>query len=355
MRDPPLLYWHLLQTVFVYAPRTFARLFNRFQENIERLWQNVTLDDFLAVKATSEHWHAFSARKQENPQQEFPKNLEIYTWQDARYPPLLREIADPPLVLYVQGVIPKASACAIVGTRHPTPYGRHTAHRFASALARAGITIISGLAYGIDTEAHQATLDAGGRTIAFIGSSTDMIYPQSNVRLAQEITKNGAIITEYPPGTPALPHHFPQRNRLIAGLSKAVLVVEATIDSGSRITARHGLEQNRDVFAIPGDITAEASAGCNELIRTASAQLVTKPEQILEALGVSSIPVLPLSDSKPRDLATQILWALTKAPSSITDLAQKLNASVIKIQQTLSYLEIEGHIRQSTQGYFTPR
>lgn len=356
MHDPSLLYWHILQTIFVYTPRTFALLVKKFNGDIKKLWDAATLSDFLAAEGTHAQWQIFTTRHQALQTTTLPLQTNLYTWYDARYPPLLKEITDPPMMLYVQGEFPQHPACAVVGTRHPTPYGRHTTRKFVSALVHAGVTIISGLAYGIDTEAHQGALDAKGTTVAVLGSSLDLLYPQVNRHLAQTITKNGALITEYPPGTQSLPQHFPQRNRIIAGLSQAVLVIEATIGSGSRITARYGLEQNREVFAVPGDITLETSAGCNELIRTAGAQLVTKPEQILEALniptGQQQLQLTPTGHTQ--DLNTQIIHTLKKAPYSTADLANVLKVSVIKIQQTLSYLEIEGRIKQTQPGYFTP-
>lgn len=350
MSKNPLIYWHALQKVFVYTPRTFALLLERFNNHIETVWTAATQNDFYAVKAKKEHWEAFVLSRQDPPP--LPVDMDLCAWHDPRYPPLLKEIADPPLVLYIQGILPAPiTACAIVGTRHPTPYGRHTARKFASSLARAGITIVSGFAYGIDTEAHQTAVDTQGKTIAVLGSSLDCLYPQSNTQLAQKIRHNGGVLlSEYPPGMPAAAFHFPQRNRIIAGLSQAVLVVEAAIDSGSRITARYALEQNRDVFAVPGDITTTTSAGCNELIRTASAQLVTHPDHILEALHIQPVPTT--QQQTPQDLPGQIIHFLRQRPCSLADLAQNFKTSVTDLQQTISYLEIEGHITQDDMGYF---
>jgi DNA processing protein len=205
--------------------------------------------------------------------------------QDPRYPPLLKEIADPPLVLYVYGDVQLLSLpqLAIVGSRNPSPLGQQTAARFARALATEGLVITSGLALGIDGACHQATLAAQGKTIAVMGTGLNQIYPQAHRGLAEKLMQQGAIISELPLNTPPSPWNFPRRNRIISGLSLGVLVVEAALRSGSLITARCAVEQNREVFAIPGSIHHPLARGCHQLIRQ-GAKLVESAQDIMEEL-----------------------------------------------------------------------
>jgi DNA processing protein len=217
----------------------------------------------------------------------------IITIEDAGYPDLLREIHNAPLVLFLQGrkealALPQL---AIVGTRNPTMDGKECAEEFAFVLAQAGLAITSGLAAGIDAASHRGALRAKATTIAVTGAGLDFIYPKSNSKLAAEIRAQGAIISEFPPDIPPVAHHFPRRNRIISGLSLGVLVVEATIRSGSLITARFALEQNREVFAIPGSIHNVLTRGCHQLIRS-GAKLVEKAEDVLEE--ISQLYLCPL-------------------------------------------------------------
>ncbi len=210
--------------------------------------------------------------------------VKILTGVDEQYPRLLQEIPDPPLVLYVAGDLSvlDTPGIAIVGTRHPTMYGRETSNRFAYQLAVAGYTITSGLAEGVDTEAHTGALKAKGKTIAVLGGALDCLYPKSNTALAREIVTNGgAVISEYPFGRQPDRQTFPMRNRIVSGLSRGVLVVEAPVNSGTLITARQGMEQNRSVMVIPGRIDSKASQGCHTLLKQ-GACLVTSPEEVIE-------------------------------------------------------------------------
>lgn len=210
--------------------------------------------------------------------------VQVITWEDETYPALLKEIADPPLVLYVAGDVTALDtpSIAIVGTRHPTVYGRETARRFAYQLGVAGYTITSGLAEGIDTEAHMGALKAKGKTVAVLGGALDCLYPKSNTKLAREIaTSGGAVISEYAFGRQPDRQTFPMRNRIVSGLSRGVLVVEAPLNSGTLITAGQGMEQNRSVMAIPGRIDSAASQGCHKLLKE-GARLVTSPEEVID-------------------------------------------------------------------------
>ncbi len=210
----------------------------------------------------------------------------LLTWSDPDYPPLLREIPDPPSMIYVVGerALLSRPQLAIVGSRNPTPMGRENAHAFAKSLAAAGLTVTSGLALGIDGAAHRGALAAGGATVAVAGTGLDRVYPARHRELAHVIASRGALVSEYPLGTPPLPENFPIRNRIISGLSLGTLVVEAALQSGSLITARLATDQGREVFAIPGSIHSPQARGCHALIRQ-GAKLVETAQGILEELG----------------------------------------------------------------------
>lgn len=208
------------------------------------------------------------------------------TLQDPDYPDLLRQIHDPPPILYLKGtLLPEdAAAVAIVGTRSASPYGLETARRLAMDLARCGITVVSGLAEGIDAAGHEGALEAGGRTIAVVGHGLDHLYPPQHRKLAQRIAENGCLLSEFPMEAEPRPWHFPQRNRVIAGISLGVIVVEAPFKSGALITARLALEQGREVFAVPGPVSSERSRGTHALLRD-GARLVESVQDVLEELA----------------------------------------------------------------------
>jgi DNA processing protein len=214
----------------------------------------------------------------------------LVTLLDPAYPPLLAEIPDAPLLLYIRGnpALLHGPALAMVGSRNASVQGQANARAFAQALSEAGLTIVSGLALGIDTAAHDGALRGPGSTVAVIGTGADRIYPARNAALARRIAQEGCMVSEYPLGTPPRPEHFPQRNRIISGLTAGVLVVEAAAGSGSLITARMANEQGRDVFALPGSIHAALSKGCHQLIRD-GAQLVDSVDDILLALSMAPL------------------------------------------------------------------
>lgn len=197
------------------------------------------------------------------------RGVELITLSDPRYPPLLKDVYDPPVLLYVLGNLELlgSDGIAVVGTRRPTPYGMAATERLSADLARAGLTIVSGMARGVDTAAHRACLQADGRTIAVLGCGLDIVYPTENRRLMEEIASRGLLVSEYPLTTPGYPQNFPVRNRIVSGLSLGVLIVEGAQYSGSAITAKLALEQNREVFAVPGNITSKMSWGPNLLIK----------------------------------------------------------------------------------------
>jgi DNA processing protein len=211
---------------------------------------------------------------------------------DARYPQPLLHCGDPPLMLFLEGRVEllQLPSVAVVGSRQATPQGLAHARQFASVLSHAGVTVVSGLATGIDGAAHEGALAGAGSTLAVIGTGPDIVYPRRHGGLWRRIAQDGLVVSEHAPGTPALAHHFPHRNRIIAGLTRGTLVVEATLKSGSLITARLALEGGREVFAVPGSIQSAQSRGCHELIRQ-GAQLVESAQEILESLGLPSSPI----------------------------------------------------------------
>jgi DNA processing protein len=269
------------------------------------------------------------------------------TFWDTDYPELLRKIPDPPAILYVRGRMePAGRRLAIVGSRQPTPGGRNWTRRIAAEVADHGITIVSGLARGIDAAAHQGGLTGSGGTIAVLGSGIDRIYPPEHARLADEITERGAILSEYPPGVAPLPGHFPGRNRIISGLCQGVLVVEAKRDSGSLITAEFALEQGREVLAVPGGIDRATSAGTNQLIKE-GAHPVTEFSDLLTIPGfgpcvghaspVGLKPIVSLPDS-----ALEVLKLLDAEPRHIDELAGKSGLTPMALSAILLHLELEG-------------
>lgn len=269
---------------------------------------------------------------------------------DAHYPARLKQIHKPPL-LYVRGEMtdPDEPCFAVVGTRAPTPYGKQIVGELVEPLARAGLTIVSGLALGIDALAHEAALRAGGRTIAVLGGGADddSIYPVANRNLAFRIIKEGgAVISEFPPGTESFKSNFPQRNRIISGLSIGVLIIEAKEGSGSLITARAALDQNREVFAVPGDITRQTSVGPNNLIKM-GARPVTTASDILEALGLENLKEAAVARTVHPDSKEEaaLLPHLSREPVHIDELVRASGLPVATVGSALTLMEIKGKIR----------
>jgi len=273
----------------------------------------------------------------------------VYTWDDSSYPSLLRHVHHPPPVLYVKGTLRPEDewAVSVVGTRRATVYGREAARFLAGDLTRNGVTVVSGLARGIDTHAHKAALDAGGRTIAVLGCGVDIVYPVENARLAEAITENGALVTEYPLGTPPESSNFPPRNRIISGLSLGTVVVEAGEGSGALITADFALEQGRDVFAVPGNIFHRGARGTNKLIQQ-GAKLVLAVEDILEEMNLTMISqhqevrqIVPENETE-----AQLLSYLSAEPIHIDEIRQESGLPITAVSSTLALMELKGLIRQ---------
>jgi len=280
----------------------------------------------------------------------------IVTLADSDYPQALLEIADPPTLLYVRGRLDLLNrpTLAIVGSRNPTPQGTQNAERFASAFADAGLVIASGLALGIDAAAHRGALTVGGDTVAFIGTGIDRIYPARNRDLALEIGTKGTIVSEFPIGTPVTAFNFPKRNRLISGLSRGVLVVEAAIESGSLITARLAGEQGREVFAIPGSIHSPQARGCHKLIRQ-GAKLVETAQDVLEELSwdrVSHASALTTEMASVSKGQRDLLSSMGFDPCGVDDLAARSGLTADTLSVMLLHLELDGHIASLPGGRY---
>ncbi len=279
----------------------------------------------------------------------------VITLAHPAWPPLLLQTADPPLLLYVQGDLTALArpAVAVVGSRHPSAQGRDNARAFAAELGRQGYVVVSGLALGIDGAAHEGALAAGTTTVAVLGSGLDQVYPTSHRELARRIAAQGALVSEYPPGTPALRENFPQRNRMIAGLALGTLVVEAALPSGSLITARLANEGGREVFAVPGSIHAPQSKGCHWLIKQ-GAKLVESAADIVEELrgpqpGLQA--TLPLDEP----LADPLLEALGHDPVTLDALLARTGEPVSRLNARLLELELDGRVARLPGGLFQRR
>ncbi|HPW64970.1 MAG TPA: DNA-processing protein DprA [Candidatus Omnitrophota bacterium] len=320
------------------------------------------------------------------------EGVALCTVLDAEYPAALKEIPDPPLLFYMKGMLETgdANAVAVVGTRHPSFYGRTQARRFSGELAAKGITIISGLARGIDQAAHEAALGVPyGRTIAVLGCGIDVVYPKENEKLSGKITERGALISEYPLGTPPLAENFPRRNRIISGLSHGVLVIEAHSRSGSLITAHEALDQGREVFALPGPVDQLTSRGTHQLIREGAA-LIESPEEIFEALAdrwwsvappesfvsataeesATGVPIQPVPVNKEeeasvvvneetlpgeeKDEESAILLEALREESGMTvdEILEMTGLDAARVATLLFMLELGGRIRKTPDGRY---
>jgi DNA processing protein len=346
-------YWISLSRVAGIGPARMRLLLDYFG-SAESAW-NSTMGDLLASGLDAKSTAALlAARRTSAPDVEMERfesmGASVLTWESDAYPERLREVGDAPPVLYVLGEITAddAWAVAVVGTRRSTAYGREVTARLSSGLAEAGVSLISGLAKGVDTVAHNAALDAGGRTIAVLGSGVDVIYPAENRNLTRRIVEEGrgAVVSEYPPGTQPDAMNFPPRNRIIAGLSLGVLVVEAGEKSGALITATFALDQGREVFAVPGPITSRMSDGPNNLLKR-GAKCVTSVDDILEELDirmvsehVEAVRALP-SDPTERMLLT----FLQDSSLHIDELTNLSSLPSSTVSAVLTMMELKGMVR----------
>jgi DNA processing protein len=275
--------------------------------------------------------------------------IQVLTWESPDYPRNLLSIPQPPPVLYVKGTLTPADewAVAMVGTRRASPYGREVARELATRLAANGVTVVSGLARGIDGVAHQSALDAGGRTLAVLGSGLDQIYPPEHQRLGEAITKSGALVSDYPLGTKPESVNFPPRNRIISGLAKGVVIVEAGEASGALITADFAAEQGRDVFAVPGSILQRSCRGTNKLVQQ-GAKPVLDAADVLEELNLALVAEhREARAALPADATEQRLLAcLTGEPVHVDELGAQMGLPISQITGALAMMELKGLVRQ---------
>lgn len=350
----PKLYWVALSLVPGVGPAKFRRLVESLGSP-EAVWK-APAAQLAAVGLDRRAIDSLvSSRSRVDLQRESDKlqrlGVSVLTQQDDAFPRLLHHIADPPPVLYVRGEMRPEddTSVAIVGTRRPTVYGRQAAETFARGLSEHGVTVISGLARGIDTVAHQAALEGGGRTVAVLGSGLDIIYPAENRNLAAEISRRGAVISEFPLGTKPDGINFPRRNRIISGLSAACVVIEAGDSSGALITAEFALEQGRDVFAVPGNIFSPASRGPNRLI-TDGARPACRIEDILEELDIEmAVEQREVRGAVPEGESEKaVLRCLGHEPLHIDDIRRAVCLPMSVVSSTLTLLELKGLARQAS-------
>ncbi len=276
--------------------------------------------------------------------------MRALTWHDEQYPKLLREVYDRPPVLYVRGELTAADewAVAVVGTRRVTVYGRQVAEEMARGLAANRVTVVSGLARGVDAIAHRAALESGGRTIAVLACGLDLVYPPEHKRLAEQIIERGALISDYPLGTQPRSEFFPRRNRILSGISLGVLVVEGDLKSGALITARQALEQNREVFAVPGSIYSPNSRGTNKLIQDVGAKLTLDVQDILAELNLTmAAQQIEMTELIPADDTENALLRHVGAETVHIDAVRRESGlPIATVTSTLAMLELKGLVRQ---------
>lgn len=305
-------------------------------------WDEALITEFFAWKRTVDETVIQAQLSRDN--------IQCLTQADPAYPPLLREIYDPPLALFVRGTLAHLQTpLAVVGTRANTPYGKQVTEEIVSELARRGLTIVSGLALGIDGLAHTATLAAAGRTIAVLGTGIDRdhVYPAAHKLLANRIVeRGGAVISEYPPGSLPTQYSFPRRNRIIAGISQGTLVIEAGEGSGALITAQCSLDNNREVFAIPQNITSPTAVGVNQLIKM-GAKVVTSIEDIFEALNLKTIATPPSAAPITPDSPTEasLLPHLSRVAIHIDELIKKSALPSPTVTGALTLMEMKGKVK----------
>jgi len=352
--DKNLKYWIAFTRFQKIGPARFKRIINYFPSAKEAWFasagelQKAGIEEDLALDFSFQ-------RKEINPDLEIEKlereNIKAITINDLSYPKILKEIYNPPFLLYIKGNlgVDEEYSLAVVGTRKISSYGRQVTEEIVSSLASNHLIIISGLALGVDALAHDTTLKAGGKTIAVLGSGLDRenIYPGANRYLADKIIANGgAVISEYPIGSLGLKHHFPQRNRIISGLALGTLVIEAGEESGALITAKFALEQNREVFAVPGSIYSQTSKGPNNLIKM-GAKMVIKPEDILEELNLTEIKTFAANKKIIAETPEEekLLKFLSKEPLHADELTRQTGLPSSRVASSLALMEMKGKVK----------
>jgi DNA processing protein len=376
MEAAELKYWVAFQRIPGVGPATMGMLERRFG-TMREAWQagEGALAGARLDRKTVQS--VVSRRPGIDPDKEMAllaKHGRAITWHDEEYPPRLKEIHHPPPVLYIQGTLKPEDerSVAVVGTRKATAYGREACRDLTYGLAQSGVTIVSGLARGVDAVAHRAALEARGRTIAVMGSGLDIIYPSEHADLAAEIARNGALVTEHPIGIRPLGEHFPRRNRIMSGMTLGTLVVEAGEGSGALITANLALEQNREVFAVPGNIFSPASSGTNSLIKLSGAKLVSSHADILEELNLFYVGAGPSTSSFDRlrtesgrtdvEVGTEpirmtavfpvdagdakLLQFVTYDPIHIDEIVRASGMGTSQVSGGLAIMELKGRVRQ---------
>ncbi len=366
--DPELKYWVAVHRVYGIGPKRIAQLLAHFG-SLELAW-TASFSDIASSGVGEENAKTlYALRSQTSPEREMERLQELgiraVRLDSPAYPKRLAQTYDPPPVIYYRGELPAddPAAVAIVGSRRCTSYGREMTRRIGAGLARSGVSIYSGLARGIDGAAHRAALDAKGKTVAVLGGGLDAIYPREHESLASEIVEtDGALVTEYPVGTVARREHFPRRNRVISGLTRGVVVVEAARKSGAMLTVKWALEQDREVFAVPGSVMSENSAGPNWLIQQ-GAKLTTSHLDVLDELSITPKTAEPAVskrevtqgelgvDSLARknngtDIESRIVQHLAEigAPCHADEIARSINAQVAEVTSALSVLALNGSV-----------
>lgn len=358
MKELP--YWVSTSAIPGVGTATFNYLLKHFK-TLKKLWEadSKAIEKLKLDAKTRESILEFRAKVEPKVYLDtvYERGIKVVSLLDRDYPANLRQISDAPSVLYYKGSLFPSDdlAVAVVGSRFATVYGRQITENFVIELVNAGLTIVSGLARGIDSFAHKAALDAGGRTIAVLGNGVDLVYPPENKNLSERIVQNGALVSEFPLGFPSVPSNFPVRNRIISGLSLGVLVTEAAVDSGSLITAGQAAEQGREVFAVPGPVNSKMSEGANNLIKE-GVHVATSVDDILGVLDI---------ERKQRQLETinhkQKTGKLDKTEKKILDLldgqskhidkiVQESGLRIDKISAALSLMEMKGMIKNYGSG-----
>ncbi len=352
MEDEELKYWLWWNRVPGVGPVRFYKLLETFgsmkdawHSSLSELRSLIGEKVVSSLQETKTNW---------DPDLEMEKikryGYRIYCFINPDYPPLLKKISDPPPVLYARGKFEYGDdvAVAIIGTRNPTPMGAHNAREFSACLSRQGLAIVSGMARGIDSEGHRGAIEAGGRTIAVLGSGVDIAYPPENESLVEEIITHGVVISEFPIGTEPLAKNFPARNRIISGLSLGIIVVEAAQDSGSLITAGFALEQGREVFAVPGNIASEGSKGPHRLIKQ-GAKLI---ENYIDVLTELSIPYLATTETDQAavdslsDIEKRVIQVMTREPLHIDQILRRSALASAQVNSALIQLELKGTVKR---------
>lgn len=354
-------YLALLYSFSSFGPKRTTLLIDYFG-SAEIVWR-ASERELVKVGIKSDTAQKFRKYQKEVTEEEFFKNLKerninFVTILDKNYPENLKDLDDAPLVLYYIGKLKKRypNAVAIIGSRKMTSYGKEVATRFANELAGLGVTIVSGLARGVDTTAHKACLLAKGKTLAVLAGGLDKIYPPENKKLAEKVIKKGALISEFPPGFPSKREYFASRNRIISGISRAVVVVEGEQKSGTLLTASHAAKQGREVFAVPGQITSPLSAAPHILLKN-GVRIVTEVKDILEELNLQfGVDTEKIEEVMPSDeVEAKILELVTNEPLHMDEIGRAVDKKISQVLTKLTMMEMKGMIVQTEPGFYKKR